>query len=298
LLDSLLQEIQKMELILREYEEKENKRVEVRDACRDILRIKKRREDLESREKQLKEKMNQELANDDDDVDDDVDEGVPQPGDIQAKTIFNIVKTKQKLEGLAYMSGITGWKQDNDEIYFTFDPFINGHHAGTYVLRMKPSQGRMISQGHNLPHSVPLKKLHSDYLMNLSSQDRHECLKTLLKTIMRYLRAYLSREDQFQELKEGALGDNIREVQAVNHYTAIKIVLVMMETDDENSSGGSCLKVTLSMNYAKDGERPLKGSVNVVAESESQADVDTDTLLEQCQSFYTNRLKNAIVEAF
>ena len=52
------------------------------------------------------------------------------------------------------------------------------------------------------------------------------------------------------------------------------------------------------MNYAKDGERPLKGSVNVVAESERQADVDTDTLLEQCQSFYTNRLKNAIVEAF
>jgi len=92
LLDSLLLEIQKMELILREYEEKENKRVEVRDACRDILQLKKRREDLESREKQLKEKMNQELANDDDDVDDDVDEGVPQPGDLQAKQYSTSLK--------------------------------------------------------------------------------------------------------------------------------------------------------------------------------------------------------------
>jgi len=289
-----------MDLILREYAERENKKVEVRDACRDIVKLKKRRVDLEHREKELKENINKEQTNDGaDEVDVDDEEGVPQPGDLQAKTIFNIVKTKQKLEGLAYMSGITGWKQENDEIHFTFDPFVNGRHCGTYVLRMRPGQGRMVSQGHTLPHAVPFKKLYSDYLSKLSSQDRHECLKSLLKDIMRYLRAFLSREDQFLELKEGALGDNIKELLAVDHYTKIKIVLVMMETDDANSSGGSFLKVSLSLNYAKDGERPVRGSLNVAAESEKREDVDMVALLEQCEEvFYTTRLKNAIVEAF
>jgi len=202
------------------------------------------------------------------------------------------------LKGLAYLTGITGWKQGDDEITFTFDPIINGKWKGTFYLRLKQSQGRLISKGHNFPHAVPFKKLYSEYLQKVMKEDKRECLAWVLKTLMRYLRAYLSREDQFKQMKE-EMNDCVREVQALNNYTAIKIVLIIAETGETEADIQSSLKVSIFLNYSPDGERPLLGSLKVKVETEGEEELDhTEALVDQCQAFYTHRLKEAIIEAF
>ena len=58
-------------------------------------------------------------------------------------------------------------------------------------------------------------------------------------------------------------------------------------------------KVSIFLNYSPDGERPLLGSLKVKVETEGEEELDhTEALVDQCQAFYTHRLKEAIIEAF
>lgn len=209
---------------------------------------------------------------------------------LEIENLFNISKAKQKLECYAYMTGITAWKQENNEIHFIFDPYIRGNPKGPYVLKMKPKQDRLVLKGHTLPHAVPVRKLYGQYIAD-TSKDAGKTLSTLLKAIFRYLRGFLSREDQVEELmRDEELKDYIKEIQAVKHYTHVQLMIEIRQTGENATS----LRVTISMSYEKDGERPVIGSIKV----NTDMDVDTDALLEQCAAFYTERLKEAVIQAF
>ena len=57
--------------------------------------------------------------------------------------------------------------------------------------------------------------------------------------------------------------------------------------------------MSIFLNYSPDGERPLLGSLKVKVETEGEEELDhTEALVDQCQAFYTHRLKEAIIEAF
>lgn len=154
-------------------------------------------------------------------------------------------------------------------------------------LRMKPSQGRMIFQGHNLPHSISfLKKLHSDYLMNLSSRwTDKECLKTLLKTIMRYLQAYLSREDHnSKDLGRSTLGttsEKTRQLIIIRNQNRIG----GWWKQTMKTSGGE-IHVKVTYRWTTPGtERPLKARSTWWPRARDRR-TWTRTPTEQCQSLH------------
>ena len=98
---------------------------------------------------------------------------------------------------------------------------------------------------------------------------------------MRYTRSYLSRQQQFRDLKEN-FQDDLREFQTVcfwlilhcvavclvccitlimfqlNHHTSVSFIL---DLRDEGSEGH--VTATIALNYDRDGERPRPGSLKV-----------------------------------
>jgi len=211
----------------------------------------------------------------------------------QMKNIFKMVKTKQKLEALAYVNGITCSKEDGETMLYTFDPYIRGVPKGTYCLRMVPSRGKLLLLGHTLPSAVPVGTLYESYVADQQdpTKDVTKLLPNFLKEIFRFLRAFLSRQDQVKELEEsGELGDNVSSITALDNYTSLKIVLTVSEKDVEQAN----LQATISLLYAEDGERPIPGSLKVV----TNMDVDVEALEDQCHKFYQHRLKDAIIKSF
>jgi len=207
----------------------------------------------------------------------------------EVENFFNIAKAKQKLESYAYTTGIAAWKQESGEIHFTFDPYIRGNPKGPYMIKMKPRQGRLVMTGHNLPYAVPVRKFYGTYIEDVKSSTEHT-LSTFLKSNFRCLRAFLSREDQVEELRQDVeLKSYIKEIQAVNHFTCIQLVLVIRQTGEEAMS----LRVTISLNYDKERERPT--SIKVTTDPQ---DIDQESLLEQCAAFYDNPLREAVIQAF
>ena len=90
------------------------------------------------------------------------------------------------------------------------------------MIKMKPRQGRLVMTGHNLPYAVPVRKFYGTYIEDVKSSTEHT-LSTFLKSNFRCLRAFLSREDQVEELRQDVeLKSYIKEIQAVNHFTCIQ----------------------------------------------------------------------------
>jgi hypothetical protein len=269
--------------VLQQYNRELKEKAKEEEEKKKIMKLKARKEDLDRREKALIQEIKsgeffratavpcsslqkQELTSTD------------------AENLFNLSKYKQKLESLALMNGITTWKQENGHIHFTLDPYIRGQPKGAFLVRMKPNQGKMILLGHNLPHAVPVSKLYGKY-----TEASTKSLGNFLDSLFRYLRGFLSRVDQVEEMQE-CMGTSIESIQATNHYTSVVIGISLKQSDVD----ADALRVTLSMKYEKLGERPILGSLKVA----TNADVDISELLEQCTPFYTSRLKTALAEAF
>ena len=87
---------------------------------------------------------------------------------------------------------------------------------------MTARQGRLVMTGHNLPHAVPVRKFYGTYIEDVKNSTGHT-LSTFMKSNFRCLRAFLSRENQVEELRQDLeLKSYIKDIQAVNHYTCIQ----------------------------------------------------------------------------
>ena len=93
---------------------------------------------------------------------------------------------------------------------------------GPYLIKMTARQGRLVMTGHNLPHAVPVRKFYGTYIEDVKNSTGHT-LSTFMKSNFRCLRAFLSRENQVEELRQDLeLKSYIKDIQAVNHYTCIQ----------------------------------------------------------------------------
>jgi len=203
-----------------------------------------------------------------------------------AEQLYRISKANQKLEGMAYMTGITANKQKN-QISYMFDPYIQGEPRGPYFVRLGPSY---ILLANDMPQGVPVRKIHKKSF-DPRGHSSSENLKSFLKTVYRYLRSYLSREQQVVDLKDGDLALYLKNVETFNHFTSVSITLQIREEENEDAK-----QIELSLDYEPDSDRPTLGSLKVEVPEDWEDAVDSMT--EQCQTLYTSRLKEGILSAF
>ena len=68
------------------------------------------------------------------------------------------------------------------------------------------------------------------------------------------------------------------------------------QDEDEDDAGGETeTEVAISLLYADDAERPTVGSMKIIAELGEE---DLESLVGQCQVFYTKVLVQAVRESF
>lgn len=292
--------------ILMEYNRKSKEDKKVDELKMDVKRLKRKRDAMAERNNTIRNDINSGIVNEPshyklplgvtvtDPTSDTIDAN-------QALTdvtfMLETAKTKQKLHCHAISTGITAWKSQNTndpEITFNFDPCVMGLFHGPYTLRMIPVNGRMFLRGHTLPHAVPTKELYNKLLAKSSASYQSTKLAPFLNELMRFTRAFISRQIQFQELREKFQND-LREFQSVNHCTAVSFILDLRDEGDEE---GSHVTATILLNYEKDAERPKPGSLKVTLVGQEMTQDDRNAFDDQCAVFYTHRLADAVVEAF
>ncbi|XP_023338812.1 uncharacterized protein LOC111709393 [Eurytemora carolleeae] len=170
-----------MNQVLQEYNREKKERERIHKEEKKIMLLQQKMENLESREKAFLKTINTGEYSGTTDSSMDVAELTV----YNIENLFQICKSKQKLESLALMYGITAWKHENGQIHFTFDPYIRGQHKGAYIIRMMPNQGKMNLLGHSLPHAVPVHKLYAKYTED-ASKDSSKTLATFLDTSFRW----------------------------------------------------------------------------------------------------------------
>jgi len=206
-------------------------------------------------------------------------------------------QTKLKLQCHAMSTGITAW-QSEDVITFTFDPCILGTFYGPYKVRMKAAKdkqtnkGRIYLRGHDLPPAVPVTDLYKDHFEQEEDKYSSTNLNPFLDSVMKFLRSFLSRQAQFQELKD-QFKDDVREFKSVSHCTAVQFKL-----DLKDEGQHEAITASIALNYEKDGERPKPESLRVTLMGQQLSQEDRDAFNEQCVVFYTHRLAEAVVAAF
>merc|ERR1719430_3115720 len=192
-----------------------------------------------------------------------------------------IAQTKRKLQVHAMCNGVTSFKS-KDETKFTFDP---------YVLRIKfTRQKKAVLRGHTLPHAVPTRSLYDEYFEDVD--DHSQQLAPFIKTVSKHLRAFLSRKDQCDRLRQ-TFAEDITEFQAANHCTAVSFTLCLKDEDSQEH-----IRVTISMIYDREEERPKMGSLKLKFEPEELAEEDEKEVQEQISAFYKMDLADAVSEAF
>lgn len=201
-----------------------------------------------------------------------------------------IAQTKRKLQVHAMCNGVTSFKS-KDETKFTFDPYIRGKPFGPYVLRIKfTRQKKAVLRGHTLPHAVPTRSLYDEYFEDVD--DHSQQLAPFIKSVSKHLRAFLSRKDQCDRLRQ-TFAEDITEFQAANHCTAVSFTLCLKDEDSQEH-----IRVTISMIYDKEEERPKMGSLKLKFEPEELAEEDEKEVQEQISAFYKMDLSDAVSEAF
>jgi len=224
---------------------------------------------------------------------------LPAPNVSQNQVLFSelditrmrrIAQTKRKLQVHAMCSGVTSFKS-KDETKFTFDPYIRGKPFGPFVLRIKFTRNKKaVLRGHTLPHAVPTRSLYDEYFEDVD--DHSQQLAPFIKTVSKHLRAFLSRKDQCDRLRQ-RFAEDITEFQAANHCTAVSFTLGLKDEDSQEH-----IRVTISMIYDKEEERPKMGSLKLKFEPEELAEEDEKAVQEQIGAFYKMELSDAVTEAF
>jgi len=279
--------------VLMEFEEKSSKTKQLEVLKNDVKLLKRKRTALLQREVQFRSDINAGSMKSPDgyklplSVVQPVVQGQVLTSDSDVTRLKTIALAKQKLQVHAFCNGVTSFR-DDEETKFIFDPYVGGVPHGPYVLRIKFLRQNAIMRGHTIPHAVPIRSLYSEYFED--SENHAEQLAPFIKSIAAHLRAFLSRKQQCERVRKRFAVD-ILEFQSTNHYTAISFTIGLK--DEESPEG---LRVTISMIYDKDGERPKYRSLKV--QSSSLTEEDRLDLEQQCEVFYEENLVDAFKAAF
>jgi len=280
--------------ILQERAEKEKKNVCMMEASNSIKQLKQEQKDIDQKIETIRRNIARGVfADENQDLEPEVEENQQNlTPDRRAENLFNITKLKQKMLGIAYMTGITLWKQDNNDLSVTFDPYVRGQPKGAYELRMTQSFNIV---DHNLPIAVPLRSLHKDHLdPSVRKQNSIQNLSPFLKSVFKYLRCFLSRQDQVQELKDDSSMDEfIKDIETNDKCTKISVTFTVRHKDEVEDCP---LESKLNLAYQLDSERPMPGGIQVVIAEEWQD--EKENLEAQCQLLYKHSLKNGFLAAF
>jgi len=214
--------------------------------------------------------------------------------DDDIRSLKQTAKIKQKLQAVAICYGVTSTKDEaEDETKFMFDPYIAGKPYGPYFIQIRFSSQSPLLRGHSLPHAVPVKSLYNKHFPQGPSGGRNQDknLRNFLADIFRHLRAFLSRQQQFNDMKKSFSTDLI-ECNARNHFTAISFSLSANNEEDEEN-----VTMVLSMSYDIDMERPRDHSLKV--DFRPQIDKETmDQVVVDCRKFYEMNLVDALKSVF
>eukprot|EP00092_Neocalanus_flemingeri_P036758 GFUD01040018.1.p1 GENE.GFUD01040018.1~~GFUD01040018.1.p1 ORF type:complete len:306 (-),score=87.80 GFUD01040018.1:77-946(-) len=211
------------------------------------------------------------------------------PSDAEVQRLRNIAKTKQKLQAHALCHGVTSLREDN-ETKFIFDPYVGGKPFGPFVLRLRFIRTQAVLRGHTLPHAVPTRSLYTEYFED--AEDHSEQLAPFIRSVAKHLRAFLSRKQQCDQLRE-RFAEDIRDFQAANHCTAVSFSLCLKDEDNQEH-----ITVSIAMIYDRDEERPKPKSLKVTFDPPHIEEDDIESVKEQCLVFYNMRLTEAVIEAF
>jgi len=284
-----------------QYNKKKKEEKSLEDLKKNVKLLKRKRDALEERENRLRDDINSGSVREASSyrlplsVTETDPSSRPASPLVDVRFLLETARSKQNLQCHAITTGITAWKSENSsdpEVRFTFDPCVMGTFHGPYTLRMKPLRGRMFMRGHTLPHSVPTKELFDKFLDKMENSYQSTQLAPFLDEVMRYTRSYLSRQQQFRDLKVN-FQDDLREFQTLNHHTSVSFIL---DLRDEGSEGH--VTATIALHYDRDGERPRPGSLKVSLTGQEMTQDDRDAFDEQCAVFYTHRLSEAVHAAF
>jgi len=212
------------------------------------------------------------------------------PSEVEVQRLKNIARTKQKLQVHALCHGVTSLRGTKDEIKFIFDPYVGGKPFGPYVLRMKFTRNQAVLRGHTLPHAVPTRSLYSEYFED--TEDHSDQLDPFIRSVAKHLRAFLSRKQQCDQLRE-RFSEDIREFQAANHCTAVSFSLCLKDEDSREQ-----ITVSIAMIYDRDGERPKLDTLKVNIDPPQITEEDREAVNEQCMVFYSMKLTEAVIDAF
>jgi len=196
----------------------------------------------------------------------------------------------QKLKGVAMCYGVTSYREKaDDETKYMFDPYVAGKPYGPYDLRLKMSPGQApVLLGHSLPAVVSVRSLFNKHLAQ-AANNQHRNNRLFLDEVFLHLRSFLSRKQQFEELKE-SFGSGLLESNAKNDFTEINFSL-SAETDECD------MTIKFSMAYDKDMERPRNRSIEVDFEPEVEEE-EEERILRECHLFYKKSLVAALNAVF
>eukprot|EP00092_Neocalanus_flemingeri_P056583 GFUD01067098.1.p1 GENE.GFUD01067098.1~~GFUD01067098.1.p1 ORF type:complete len:291 (-),score=71.71 GFUD01067098.1:193-1065(-) len=212
------------------------------------------------------------------------------PSEAEVQRLKNIARIKQKLQAHALCHGVTSLRGENNETKFIFDPYVGGKPFGPFVLRMRFIRTQAVLRGHNLPHAVPTRSLYTEYFEDV--ENHSEQLAPFIRSVAKHLRAFLSRKQQCDQLRQ-RFAEDIREFQAANHCTAISFSLCLKDEDNEEQ-----IIVSIDMIYDRDEERPKPETLKVTFDPPHMSDDDRQAVKEQCMVFYSMRLTEAVIAAF
>jgi len=201
----------------------------------------------------------------------------------------HIARNKEQMTALTYCQGVTVWSGD-DETKFFFDPYVGGQPYGPFVLRVRYIQGRMVLRGHSLPHEVETRKLFQEFCRDMrddgTDKNLSQRISPFVNEISRNLRAFLSRRQQWEELRE-KFGQDLIGMKTTNNFRAVSFSAILHTEGEESDE--QPLVITISMVYKRNSERPKTDSVKV-SYSKEIPEEDKKATMERCSAFYSKKI--------
>jgi hypothetical protein len=283
--------------ILMEFDAKNKKEKEFEELKQGVKTLKRRRDAMLERETKIREDLNSGVVGNSSNYRlplavlpaPNHSKSQEPPSDLDIARLRRVAQMKRKLQAHAICNGVTSFK-DKDETKFIFDPYIGGKPFGPYVLRMMFSRQKAVLRGHTLPHSVPTRSLYAEYFED--EDDHGKQLPPFIQAIARHLRAFLSRKQQCDQLRN-RFSEDIVEFHAVNHCTAVSFTLCL-----KDESSREQINISLSMLYDREEERPKFGSLKLEFEPKNVDEEDQREVEKQIGAFYKMNLVEAVLEAF
>ena len=213
-----------MDTALLALNEKIKKEEEIKKAKRELGMLKRKKEALATRDQNVRQDINRgvlgPLSNYKLPSEDSSSSPKKKVTEEDIRRLKQTARIHQKLKGVAMCYGVTSYREKaDDETKYMFDPYIAGKPYGPYDLRLKMrfvvefssrsidnqfpcSSGQPpVLLGHSLPGVVSVRSLFNKHLAQTADKQQRNN-RLFLDEVFINLRSFLSRKQQFEELKE------------------------------------------------------------------------------------------------